>query len=36
MFQNMTLSKAYGLFTIGFLIFSFVLLLLEVTIGLSP
>ena len=35
MFQNMTLSKAYGLFTIGFLIFSFVLLLLEVTIGLS-
>ncbi|MBI5649615.1 MAG: cation acetate symporter [Chloroflexi bacterium] len=34
MFQNMTLPKAYGLFTIGFLLFSITLLLLELFAGL--
>jgi cation/acetate symporter len=34
MFQNMTLQKAYGLFTIGFILFSILMLLLEIFAGL--
>ncbi|MBI5032437.1 MAG: cation acetate symporter [Chloroflexi bacterium] len=35
MFKNMTLPKAYGLFTIGFLLFSITLLMLEIFVGLN-